>query len=95
VADIVSPGLTLAFVDPEPVFPMLTAIPEVQMTPEPEEPWPFSRETQWRPLFGPLTLRQFESSAVPGAVAPVPEMGTLALMLGGLGVVGFWARRKA
>jgi hypothetical protein len=92
VADFVSPGLTLTFVDPEPVLPMLTTIPEVQITPEPDEPWPFSRETQWRPLFGPLAFAGV--SAVPGAVAPVPEMGTLALMLLGLGVLGWWRRGK-
>jgi hypothetical protein len=86
-----SPSLTLGFVDPEPVFPSLLNVPEIQIQPEIEEEWPFSRSVQWR-LLGPIE-RNVEPSAVP--VAVVPEPGTWLLMLFGLGVVGFWARRKA
>jgi hypothetical protein len=81
----------LAFVDPQPVIPHLVAVPEFEITPRPDDWWPFSRFTEWRPLFGPIQ-KDADPSAVP--VAVVPEPGTWALMLGGLGWVVWVTRRR-
>lgn len=96
VTEIESPRLTLTFVDPEPVLPMLTTIPDLTIAPEPEDPWPFSRSIEWRPLFGPVGFAGVPNvPSVPGAVAPVPELGTWALMVLGLGMLGWWMRGNA
>jgi hypothetical protein len=95
VADFVSPGLTLTFVDPEPVFPMLTTIPEIEVAPEAEDWWPFTREMRWGPLLGPV-VRSADVVKVPdGVVQAVPEPSTYVLMALGLAWAAWVTRRKA
>jgi hypothetical protein len=102
--ELPSQRLELAFVDPPPVLPpALVAIPDLEWSPTPPEPlgWPWSVpwSVPWswespRPLLYPFATvpTTFTVGDVPAAV--VPEPGTLALMFGGLFLVGWMARRR-
>jgi hypothetical protein len=88
--------------EPLPVD-VVVDVPELQLEgfDVPFEPLPMTvafRGSDWWPDWGWSVFQRVTFVDIPGkaadTAAPVPEMSTIAMMALGLGLVGFWARRK-